>query len=90
MVGEAANRLIYVVDDDEAFRDSLRWLLESAGYGVSMFPNVERFLESYRAGSGACRRCTCSGGGKGGIGQIGGDEIRADAIRADEIGADDA
>ena len=27
--------LVYVVDDDDALCDSLRWLLESAGYMVS-------------------------------------------------------
>jgi FixJ family two-component response regulator len=47
-------RLVYVVDDDDAFRDSLRWLLESAGYRVAMYPSAERFLAGYRPGSGAC------------------------------------
>lgn len=46
--------LIYVVDDDEAFRDSLRWLLESAGYRVAAFASAELFLEAYRPGAGAC------------------------------------
>lgn len=46
--------LIYVVDDDEAFRDSLRWLLESSGYRVELYDSAERFLERYRAGTGAC------------------------------------
>jgi two-component system response regulator TtrR len=47
-------RVVYVVDDDEAFRDSLRWLLESSGYRVAAFPSAERFLAAYRAGEGAC------------------------------------
>jgi RNA polymerase sigma factor (sigma-70 family) len=47
-------RVIYVVDDDAAFRDSLRWLLESAGYRVAMFSSAERFLAAYRAGDGTC------------------------------------
>lgn len=47
-------RLVYVVDDDDAFRDSLRWLLESAGYRVALFASAERFLASYRAGGGVC------------------------------------
>lgn len=46
--------LIYVVDDDDAFRDSLRWLLESAGYRVVEFSSAERFLSAHQAGSGAC------------------------------------
>jgi FixJ family two-component response regulator len=37
--------LIYVVDDDEAVRDSLAWLLEGAGYRVLAFDSAERFLE---------------------------------------------
>jgi two-component system, LuxR family, response regulator TtrR len=37
--------LIYVVDDDEAVRDSLAWLLEGAGYRVQAFDSAEKFLE---------------------------------------------
>jgi len=50
----AEARVVYVVDDDAAFRDSLRWLLESAGYRVVLFPSAERFLAAYRAGNGIC------------------------------------
>ncbi|MCX8517211.1 MAG: DNA-binding response regulator, partial [Rhodoferax sp.] len=28
---------VYVVDDDEAVRDSLQWLLEGSGYRVRSF-----------------------------------------------------
>jgi RNA polymerase sigma factor (sigma-70 family) len=47
-------RRVYVVDDDEAMRDSLRWLLESAGYRVACYASAERFLAAYRPGSPAC------------------------------------
>lgn len=51
----SAPRLIYLVDDDDAFRDSLRWLLESAGYRVAAFPSAERFLAAYhRETNGSC------------------------------------
>lgn len=36
--------LIYVVDDDEAVRDSLAWLLEGTGYRVQVFESAEKFL----------------------------------------------
>jgi len=36
--------LIYVVDDDEAVRDSLAWLLEGIGHRVQVFENAENFL----------------------------------------------
>lgn len=38
---------IFIVDDDEAVRDSLRWLLEANGYRVKSFSGAEEFLESY-------------------------------------------
>lgn len=36
--------LVYVVDDDEAFRNSLQWLLESDGYRVVTYDTAELFL----------------------------------------------
>jgi FixJ family two-component response regulator len=38
--------IVYVVDDDEAVRDSLTWLLESNGYTVKCQPSAEKFLQS--------------------------------------------
>lgn len=35
---------IYVVDDDEAMRDSMNWLLEGEGYKVVSFDSGESFL----------------------------------------------
>lgn len=37
---------IYVVDDDEAMRDSMSWLLEGEGYKVACFDAAESFLNS--------------------------------------------
>ena len=42
---------VYVVDDDEAVRDSLRWLLEGQGFRVTAFESAERFLSSLHPGS---------------------------------------
>ena len=53
MTGHSA-RMIYVVDDDEAMRDSLRWLLESAGYRVTSYASAERFLAAYRPAESTC------------------------------------
>lgn len=38
---------VFIVDDDEAVRDSLRWLLEANGYRVKSFSGAEDFLEAY-------------------------------------------
>src|SRR5687767_7184428 len=46
--------LVYVLDDDEALRDSLRWLLESAGYRAITHSTAERFLREYEPGSAVC------------------------------------
>jgi len=37
---------VYVVDDDEALRDSLVWLLEAEGHAVEVFDSGEAFLEA--------------------------------------------
>lgn len=50
----ANSRLVYVVDDDDAMRDSLRWLLESTGYRVAAYSTAQRFLIAYKAGAAAC------------------------------------
>lgn len=44
---------VYVVDDDQDFRDSLIWLLEGAGYGVKDYASAEDFLADY-AGEAGC------------------------------------
>ncbi|MCQ9328847.1 response regulator transcription factor [Pelistega suis] len=41
------NSTIYIVDDDDAVRDSLRFLLETNGYNVLTFSSGEEFLEKY-------------------------------------------
>jgi two-component system, LuxR family, response regulator FixJ len=37
---------IYVIDDDEAMRDSLNFLLESAGFDVTLFEAAQNFLDA--------------------------------------------
>jgi len=45
---------VYIVDDDEAMRDSLAWLLESNGFRVRSFDSGEAFLEAYHADMAGC------------------------------------
>ncbi|HLT99487.1 MAG TPA: response regulator transcription factor [Burkholderiaceae bacterium] len=47
MTNTQATSTIYIVDDDEAVRDSLRWLLEANGYRVKSFSGAEEFLQAY-------------------------------------------
>jgi two-component system, LuxR family, response regulator FixJ len=37
---------VYIIDDDEAMRDSLSFLLDSAGYSVTLFETATSFLEA--------------------------------------------
>jgi RNA polymerase sigma factor (sigma-70 family) len=39
--------VVYVVDDDDAVRDSLEWLLEASRYRVFGFDSAEKFLAGY-------------------------------------------
>ena len=45
---------VYVVDDDEAVRDSLQWLLEGKDYRVRCFDSAETFLARYDPREVAC------------------------------------
>jgi FixJ family two-component response regulator len=45
---------IFVVDDDEAVRDSLQWLLEGKDYRVRTYDSSENFLARYDAREVAC------------------------------------
>lgn len=48
------SRLVHVVDDDPAVRDSLGFLLETAGFEVKTYDSADQFLETYAAGDGGC------------------------------------
>lgn len=38
--------IVYVIDDDEAMRDSLNFLLDSSGYKVALFDTAQAFLDA--------------------------------------------
>ncbi len=45
---------VFIVDDEEAVRDSLQWLLESKGLKVALFDSAETFLASYTPDRAGC------------------------------------
>ncbi|MGE5470670.1 MAG: response regulator transcription factor [Bacteroidota bacterium] len=47
-------QIIYVVDDDEAMRDSMTWLLEGEGYRVACFDSGDSFLKARRDDMRGC------------------------------------
>jgi FixJ family two-component response regulator len=58
---------VYVVDDDEAVRDSLQWLLEGKDYRVRCFESAESFLSRYDAREVACLIADIRMGGMTGL-----------------------
>jgi len=44
----------YIVDDDEAIRDSLSWLMQSRGISCLTYPSAEAFLEAWDASFAGC------------------------------------
>ena len=45
---------VFVVDDDTAVRQGLRFMLRAAGYSVEAFPSARSFLEDYDPRRGGC------------------------------------
>jgi two-component system response regulator DctR len=46
--------IAYLVDDDEAIRDSLAWLLRSRGIQTRTWPSAEAFLSDYQTDMSGC------------------------------------
>jgi two-component system response regulator FixJ len=49
-----AEPMVYVVDDDDAMRSSLKWLIESVGLRVETFGSADEFLSCYYPGRTGC------------------------------------
>jgi two-component system, LuxR family, response regulator FixJ len=45
---------VFVVDDDQAMRNSLKWLIESVGFQVESFASADEFLRQYQPGRAGC------------------------------------
>ncbi len=50
----SSGQTVFIVDDDAAMRDSLRWLLESEGLSVETHATAEEFLDAYDSGRLGC------------------------------------
>ncbi len=49
-----SDKTVFVVDDDAAVRQGLRFMLRAAGYFVEAFPSARSFLEGYDPRRGGC------------------------------------
>jgi len=50
----SADPVVFVVDDDQAIRSSLEWLIESVGLGVETYATADEFMHSYYPGRAGC------------------------------------
>jgi two-component system, LuxR family, response regulator FixJ len=48
------DRTVFLVDDDAAVRQGIRFMLRAAGYSVEAFPSAHSFLEDYDPRRGGC------------------------------------
>ncbi|MFN4116693.1 MAG: response regulator transcription factor, partial [Inhella sp.] len=58
---------VFVVDDDEAVRDSLQWLLEGKDYRVKCYDSAETFLARFDPREVACLICDIRMDGMSGL-----------------------
>jgi len=56
----------YLIDDDEAIRDSLGWLLQSRGVACLAYDSAEAFLEAWNSSLAGCILLDIRMGGMGG------------------------
>ena len=45
---------VFVVDDDQAMRNSLKWLIESVGMNVETYSTADEFIQNYYPGRAGC------------------------------------
>ncbi len=50
----SSQETVFVVDDDQAMRNSLKWLIESVGLGVKTFDSADAFLAACYPGLAGC------------------------------------
>ena len=59
---------VFIVDDDQAVRDSLRSLFDAAGYAAESYPDAEAFLAAYNPQRPGCLVLDMQMPGMGGLG----------------------
>ncbi len=68
---------VFVVDDDQAMRSSLKWLIESIGMQVKTYGSADEFLSSYFPGRVGCLLLDVRMPGMSGL------ELQAHLVRED-------
>jgi RNA polymerase sigma factor (sigma-70 family) len=58
---------VFVVDDDQAMRKSLKWLIESVGMQVESYASADEFIRNYYPGRSGCLLLDVRMPGMGGL-----------------------
>lgn len=48
------NAMVYIVEDDEAVRDSIELMMESVGQAAKAYPDAQEFLDEYSSSMSGC------------------------------------
>jgi FixJ family two-component response regulator len=59
----SAQPCIFIIEDDDAVRDSLGMIIETAGYAHQSFDNIESFFKAYCHGTPGCLILDANGSG---------------------------
>ena len=62
-----SEQTVFVIDDEEAVRNSIRMMLERQGYVVGAFASAEAYLEAIGPGASGCIVCDVRLGGLSGL-----------------------
>jgi len=54
MTARQTEPMVWIVDDDEAMRSSLKWLIESVGMRVETYESADAFLKQHYPGRSGC------------------------------------
>ncbi|MCG8544593.1 MAG: response regulator [Alphaproteobacteria bacterium] len=54
MAATRSEPIVFIVDDDQMFRDSVRWLLASVNIEAAMFASAQDFLDAVSPGQTGC------------------------------------
>ena len=50
----SAEPTVFIIDDDEAVRDAIHWLLKSVGLATRLFPTAQAYFEEFDSGAAGC------------------------------------
>ena len=60
MIKDTAEPTVFIIDDDEAFRDSVKELVSSVGLAAETFRSAQEYLDAFDPARRAASSWTCA------------------------------